>query len=411
MNIDENLLKIYSKTKGILLIFLVTSLPFAFIISNVLFITLGLMTLVFLIYKRKKLDKVSTLSLLVIIYFGIECLGLTYTSKPNLPIGFFVLDKHILFLLVPFIFIDFFVSKDYQIRFFDFLIGSCAIASMICIIGNMSISMAEHDTLFYDWRFSHDRFTEPIGIQAIYFALFITLALMILFERLLDDSSLHKLLLNLVVFIFFLGVLLSLGARTSTFVFFLLIGLRTLMAIFLKRSLKAIILLTGVLAAFFIFIAIHPIVRMRFMDFRYANYDSSNYGSFMARTKIWEPGLEAIFENIWFGVGTGDDQMMLEEKYIKHNFQEGYSSHFNFHNQYFQTALAFGILGLASLLAILFYQVMLAVKKRDFIYFSFLTIFALTSITESVLNRNKGVVFLLLFSFIFSKTDKKSDIL
>jgi O-antigen ligase len=139
------------------------------------------------------------------------------------------------------------------------------------------------------------------------------------------------------------------------------------------------------------------------MDMMKMSYENSNYGSYFARWKIWEPGIEAIKEHPWIGVGTGDHQSELDKKFIEYNYFEGVGL-FNMHNQYLQTLLTHGVVGLLILLSILFRQFRKAVLNRDSLYLSFLTLFSLGCLTESMLNRNKGFIFFVLFSFIFYKS-------
>ena len=134
--------------------------------------------------------------------------------------------------------------------------------------------------------------------------------------------------------------------------------------------------------------------------------EGSNYDSYFARTNIWKPGVEAIKENIWFGVGTGDDQMEMDKKFIKYNYLMGVQL-FNMHNQYFQVLLNFGIFGFIIFLISLFVQLKSSVFKRDLLYLSFLILFMCGCLTESMLCRNKGIIFFLVFSFIFYKSGKE----
>src|SRR6185503_3496218 len=90
------------------------------------------------------------------------------------------------------------------------------------------------------------------------------------------------------------------------------------------------------------FIFINPVVKTRFTDLAHKRAEGSNYGSYFARLDIWLPGLEAIKENIWLGVGTGDHQMEMNRKYEKYNYTEGVRLEFNIHNQYLHTILNLG---------------------------------------------------------------------
>ncbi len=402
-------MKNYEQVKFLLLILLTASLPYHYFASSALIIAGVFLTLyhciVSKVFNFVKFDK---LSVLWIGYFALEVMGLMNTSFENLGTGFSVLEKHQAMVFIPLIFLDFKIDVNMRQKILFFFVLSCFIASVVCVAFNLYSSYTLHNTFFNEWMFSHDRLSKPIGLQAVYFALYLSVALLIILNYLVERNSSISLFKNVmigVVFIMFFLMVIALGARTITVALMCTIILN-LIYYALSRKSKLMLLLAAVVPLIFsLIILLNPVVKTRFMDMLKSNYELSNYGSYFARSKIWIPGLEAIEENIWFGVGTGDSQSELDKKFVEHGYLEGVQV-FNMHNQYFQTLLDLGIIGLCIFLTIFYVQVREALSQRNLLYLSFLIVFLGGCLTESMLNRNKGIVFVLVFSFVFFKSGR-----
>jgi O-antigen ligase len=79
----------------------------------------------------------------------------------------------------------------------------------------------------------------------------------------------------------------------------------------------------------------------------------------------------------------------------------------NAHNQYLQTFISIGIIGLIILLYMLVFPAIRAFQQKDFIFMIFLAVFAVNIMLESMLENQAGVIFYALFNVILysSKTD------
>ncbi|MGZ3833786.1 MAG: hypothetical protein ACXVB0_09695, partial [Mucilaginibacter sp.] len=71
----------------------------------------------------------------------------------------------------------------------------------------------------------------------------------------------------------------------------------------------------------------------------------------------------------------------------------------NAHNEYMSFLIKSGIWGLAVYLATLVYGFKIAIRKKDIVFFSFMTLVAVVSLSENMLDVDKGVMF---YSFFFS---------
>ena len=116
------------------------------------------------------------------------------------------------------------------------------------------------------------------------------------------------------------------------------------------------------------------------------------------RFYIWTGSWEAAKENIPYGVGTGDAKDILKNKYKDKSLEYFYNREYNAHNQYLQILLTLGIPGIAVFVSGLLYAFFISIKKRYFLYIVFLIIFGLNILTESMLERQAGVVFYAVFN-------------
>ncbi|MBK7649496.1 MAG: O-antigen ligase family protein [Flammeovirgaceae bacterium] len=109
----------------------------------------------------------------------------------------------------------------------------------------------------------------------------------------------------------------------------------------------------------------------------------------------WKCSLVGIMEAPFFGTGTGDAVDYLVSCYEKENFWGQYPQYrFNSHNQYLETTLTLGITGLISLMGCLVLPFRLAIKRRDYQLLSCIALFSFCCLTESLLERQWGIVFL-----------------
>ena len=117
------------------------------------------------------------------------------------------------------------------------------------------------------------------------------------------------------------------------------------------------------------------------------------------RQGIWSSALELIKESPWIGYGIGDIQSVLDTYYKANNLEK--LVYLNAHNQYLQFFLHYGIL-IASLLLGFIISVIRKVilQKRYFLLFCWFIVLSF-SITETILDRQWGVV---LFAFVLNYT-------
>jgi O-antigen ligase len=128
---------------------------------------------------------------------------------------------------------------------------------------------------------------------------------------------------------------------------------------------------------------------------------NNKFSSTTARTKIWPLAWQLIKENP-AGYGTGAEKEVLKQTYLKNKLHKAYEKQLNAHNQFLQTGLALGLLGMLLLMALFIRFLFLGIKFDEWLLFGFALITSVNFITESMLETQAGVVF---FAFFYSLLD------
>ena len=130
--------------------------------------------------------------------------------------------------------------------------------------------------------------------------------------------------------------------------------------------------------------------------------ESKNWGGRGIRTLIWKCATNVLEDNLWLGVGVGDQQDELTLCYKKYRYGPLLykERNFNAHNIFFQSLLKAGLLGFLFYFISLIYPVYFSFKKKNNFYIAFIFIFILNGTTESLLQVNFGVTFFSFFNAI-----------
>lgn len=129
------------------------------------------------------------------------------------------------------------------------------------------------------------------------------------------------------------------------------------------------------------------------------------------RLLIWWYSFEITNDNLLFGVGTGDVRDELLDKYREKQMYNALGLALNAHNQYLQTTLALGIIGLITLLLCIVLPLMYGFENRHYLLLIFLILVAFNFLFESMLETQAGVVFYAFFNaYLFAiKKDPASE--
>jgi O-antigen ligase len=109
------------------------------------------------------------------------------------------------------------------------------------------------------------------------------------------------------------------------------------------------------------------------------------------RLILWDAGKEIVMEHPVLGVGLGDTDDEVNKILIRDKNENLFN--YNLHNQYIDYWVTFGTVGLLAFLFIL----LTPLRHPDILFRIFILIIGVSLLTESMLLRQKGLVFFLLF--------------
>lgn len=335
-------------------------------------------------------------------------------NSSNLEQGLKQIDKVLLLPMICFAVLRFYNDTQME-KLAKAMAFSTAIAVLVLfIIASIRFILVGNSNVF----FFHS-FTEPIAQHAVYFSLTALLSLLFYWEFTnpfgVDENK--KRVSWIVVALLLLGIVLC----ASKIVFAMTIILLPIFVVGSKgdRSMKTLVF--GVGLVLFVFgLALEP-VRTRFMEGLTFNNQSVKPAVNLVNTyeytleevgEISDLEVRFIFvkigafhwwhdqERIW-GYGIGDIQDHLNYYYYVYGLAKGGYLNFNLHNQFLQTLVGMGIVGLFVLLLIFWTSFRSAFRSTNRAHLFFLLMMGIVFLLECVLSRNKGILLFFFLNTIF----------
>ncbi|MBK8368983.1 MAG: O-antigen ligase family protein [Bacteroidetes bacterium] len=123
-----------------------------------------------------------------------------------------------------------------------------------------------------------------------------------------------------------------------------------------------------------------------------------------SRIFVWKASFEVIKENLILGVGTGDSRDKLMEKYLEKNMKTEYEFGLNSHNQFLNTTVSIGIIGLIVLMLCFWMPFYQGWKQKELLLMGFVVIVSMNLLFESMFERQSGVIFYVFLNTILCST-------
>jgi len=288
---------------------------------------------------------------------------------------------------------------------------------------------------FFNFRETHDSslffyhaLVSPLNQHAIYFSLLVAIALIFLLESIAKKEFLIARPFHIFLSIYLSAFLVLLSSKLviAFFVFYLVYYfLNLLKKDKMNRLAVASLSMLCIIIATLFFTIRNP-VSERFYEIikgdikiiTQERFDQGDYfNGLQFRLLQWRFVGEILTENKrWLiGVSPGDAQTVLNNKYISKNMYTGDPARgdhgyliYNTHNQFLETILQNGIIGLSVFLIICFSLVKMAVHQKNRVT-SFIILLLLTWLfTESVFETQYGIIIFTFFSLFAAdgKTEK-----
>ena len=113
--------------------------------------------------------------------------------------------------------------------------------------------------------------------------------------------------------------------------------------------------------------------------------------------------IAVIADNMPLGVGAGDREAQLMQQYEQIGADKALAHSYNSHNQYLDTLMAVGIVGLLVLIALFAVPFVAALKSRHYLLLALIAIVAFNALFESLFERQMGLLFYSLFCALLAQ--------
>lgn len=394
------------------LIAIAATIPFGFSLNNIAIIFTFLASIKFFSLKNiVEQSRTNIVFNIFYIYLFFNLLSLCYSS--NLDYGFSVISRLTYFLIIPILIINtkFRFNNNFVAKLFRYYIFSCLLACLIYLVV-AAINTFEYANVNPFNKnngnfFSYIQFTLVIKKHPIYFGTNILFAMAIIFYSLLYREFDLKISTKakISVTIFFTFIVFLLNSFMLIIIYFVIIILFLYKAIAnnllkttkLQLSMGLVVIMTTIaLSSSFILQKSNGVHLIN--DLTTRDYSGNDFTAVKARNAKIYCSLQVIKNNFIFGVGAGDCPDELLKQYLLNKFQHGYERKFNSHNQFLTTFISTGIIGFTLLIAMLIVLIKIAIKQKNLLLLIFVFINTLFFLSESVLERQQGIVFFVFFS-------------
>jgi O-antigen ligase len=328
-------------------------------------------------------------------------IGLFYSS--NLNDGYFDMEVKMSMFIFPVIMAS--MRKEIlQWKFAKKLLKTFVLGVFVSMVLRYVVALFDYletDSLqsFYYSRLS-------IFFHTSYMAMYVCFAISIILYFYLMGwlQNRFQKIMALVLILLFMIFVIMLSSKAGILSLVLVIAMFTSYIWFYQRKFIKGVIYGGLLSAAFIFLfLVFPVSAERFDQTREAIGEMQvNEGeggtSTGDRLMIWWYSFEITNINFLSGVGTGDVKDELVKKYDEKAMSNAFELRLNAHNQYLQTFIALGVIGLIVLLLNLILPAFYSIEHKHYLYLMFLLLVGFNFIFESMLETQAGVVFYAFFN-------------
>ncbi|MBR9855643.1 MAG: O-antigen ligase family protein [Algicola sp.] len=407
-------------------------LPFGGKIVPPAIILLVLSVLVFS-SKRNWMAKIAarkSFYLPLLVFFLLYIVGVLWSS--NINSAFKRIEHTMVFMVLPIIVPLIKLDKGQILGLFKIFTYSCLLILTLSFIDFAIVSLTHDEYIILGeipagnrpgsvYEYLSQQFL-IVDVHRTYFSLYLIISLSYVLYYFSEYIKLRGRSANWIGYLSLLLIMSGLIVIQSKAGWILAIGvIFSFLLVKSKHKLKSMVILTAVLSL--IFIALKP-----FMEYRLAplveeikaialpgtDREKSfainlRPGSAEIRYMVYKSSLQLINKSPLLGYGTGDVKDVLRAQ----NEQNGFKSiaHLNYgpHSQLLDVLLSFGILGALIFLLVFLLPMVDLVRSGNYFATTVLLMILLSSLTESVLSRQEGIIPLALLITVFGKFKEKSN--
>lgn len=380
------------------------TMPFG-LVNNINPISIILLTVytVFLAVRDRHVSfSKSPLQILPLLYFFFLVFTLVYSE--NLSESAKQVEKSLSFFLFPFLFFklnNYTGSKTTKSILFSFVLGN-VLALFICLCYSLYMFYFELNTdpllkgSFY--------FTQLFDLHPTYFSMYLIMCIVFIrtyiHENKINLKSFRKVLLIGLTFFLWISIL-HLKSRSS--ILALILVEIILVTVFLLNKYPKIYKRTfWLFFVAFVTLILFLSINGKVSDYGNAYFKRDTNAAIDDRLKNWEASLDAVSEAPILGNGLYGSSMVRDKYFYINGYDIGIDNQYNSHNQFIETTIIGGVIGLVILLLLLFKLLVLFKKNNQVSVLCFFTLLIAVMMTESILVRQHGIVFFSFFYVLFN---------
>lgn len=352
-------------------------------------------------------------NLLILMLYLLYVIGVFYSS--DIKEAFFDLEVKLPIIIFPILFLFLpqnFLSKRKFWFYATAIISGLIINIFFCFISGIIRSI--NDSLPLIPEISYTKLT--ISSHPSYASLFSSIALILVYrmpsKELFKISKKTNHIIKAISFFIITVFLLMLKSR-SGFIAMTIVSIWIIFDIFIIEKRKIVSLIT----LFLISILYITIFNLNQFSGRYYNAidkmsdktttNQPNENSMSQRKFIYSNSLNIILEKPFFGYGTGDVKQTLNKLYNKE--QTNFKSYLNAHDQFLQTSIALGLIGLILLMLVFILPIINMFNQKEYFLVTIFLIIVAGFLFESMLEREMGTYFFGLI-YVLSNSYMRKDI-
>jgi O-antigen ligase len=345
--------------------------------------------------------------------FLVDVAGQLYTHNPAE--GARIMERDATMIAISFVlcggqFADGLLYRQFMTAYCLLLFAAC----LYCGAIGVSHYLTQRDVSVF---FYHS-LSRPIGQNAVFFSVYMIFGLLFLLSHPLQMGPLGARVrkpVQIVLILFFIAIIVLLSSKLLLIVLLLLLASLILERFISRKKYWAIAISAATLLVAVLWLTLmeNPI-KKRYQDLEKGDLSLIKANKFTTTTEFngaqlrllqWRYANQIMQANhAWlFGVSPGDSQDLLNEKYKKAGVDTGIPGtrqkgflDYNFHNQYIETTVRSGFLGLVILLTICWLFILMVIRQKTMeSFFIVLTLILILSV-ESFLTLQHGI-----FAFTF----------
>lgn len=380
------------------------SLPFDRFYSHLILASLAIHTIIQ--FKKSAIKPLLTWRTAILqSVFWVTLIGTIYTINFKQSLSEWELDLPILLFPLIFCFNPLDIKKYRPQLLLGFALGCTATILYLYFDALRTISYYHLPlSSILTHAFTNHNFSEPIDMHATFLSLQIAVALIYLLSRLIGERMpVGNVIFYLICCLVLTAGIIQLSSKSIFAALFLVINFAVPYFLLRGNKRRWYVLISGTLSCMMIIgIVNSPALRERYLVELKTDLSPSIKGQAVEpRSERWEIAADLIGKSPVIGYGSGSEIELLQQQYFAKKFYSSYVHRLNAHNEYLSFLIKTGLLGLAVYIATLVYSFKKAIQKRDVLFFSFSILITLVSLSENLLDADKGVLFYSFFQSFF----------